>query len=85
MLFLGDGSIISRFPLLNILDSGENIPVSVLGIVDCQGHLDDDNKKYGTLIFNQFFNHMKEIDPAKQISDIVMFDGASNVQHSGRL
>ena len=28
---------------------------------------------------------MKEIYPAKKVSDIVMFDGASNVQLSGRL
>ena len=27
--FLGDGAIISRYPLLNILASGENIPASV--------------------------------------------------------
>ena len=85
MLFLGDGATISRCPLLNILDSAKNIPVSVLKIVDCQGHLADDNKKDGTFIGNQFLNHMKEIDPAKTLLDIVMFDGASNVQISGRL
>ena len=28
---------------------------------------------------------MKEIDPAKKLSDIVMFDGALNVQLAGRL
>ena len=28
---------------------------------------------------------MKEIDPAKTLSDIVMFDGALNVQLSGRI
>ena len=34
LLFLGDGATFSRFPLLNILASGKNIPVSVLEIVD---------------------------------------------------
>ena len=53
-------------------------------IVDFQGHLDDGNKKDGTFIFNLFFNHMKEIDPAKKLSDVVMFDGAPNVQLAGR-
>ena len=33
LLFLGDGATISRRPLLNILASGENIPVAVL--VNC--------------------------------------------------
>ena len=28
---------------------------------------------------------MKEIDPAKKLIDIVMFDGASNLQLGGRL
>ena len=63
----------------------ENITVSVLGIVVCQGNLADGNKKYVTLICNQFLNHMKEIDPAKKISDIVMFDGDPDVQLAGRL
>ena len=45
LLFLGDGATISRFPLLNILASENNIPVAVLDIVDCQGHLAEGNKK----------------------------------------
>ena len=63
MLFLGDGATISIFPLLDVLACGENIPVAVLKIVDCRGHLADGNKKYGTFICNQFLKHMKEIDP----------------------
>ena len=85
LLLLGDGATISRFPLLNILDYGKNIPVAVLEIVDFQGHLSDGNKKYGTFICNKFLNHMKEIDPAKKLSDIVMFDRDTNVQLAGRL
>ena len=80
LLYLGDGATISRCPLLNILDSGKNIPVAVLEIFDCQCRLSDGNKKDGTFIFNKFLNHIKEIDPAKLSSDIVVFDGAFNVQ-----
>ena len=61
LLFLGDGATISRYLLLNILASAKNIPVSVLEIVDCQGHLADGNKKYGTFICNRFLNNMREI------------------------
>ena len=46
LLFLGDGATISKCPLLNILASAKNIPVAVLEIVDCQGHLARGNKKY---------------------------------------
>ena len=83
LLILGDGATISRCPLLNILASVKNTPVSILKIVDCQGHLSDGNKKDGTLICNKFLNHMREIDPGKKLTDIVMFGGASNVQLGG--
>ena len=46
---------------------GKNIPVAVLEIIDCQGHLADGNKKYGTFNCNLFLNHMKEIDQAEQL------------------
>ena len=35
LLFLGDGAIISRIPLLNILVSGGNLTVAVLELFDC--------------------------------------------------
>ena len=42
-------------------------------------------KKDATFICNRFLNHMREIDPGKKLTDIVMFDGASNVQLGGKL
>ena len=42
-------------------------------------------KKTENSVVINFLNHMKEIYPAKKVSDIVMFDGASNVQLSGIL
>ena len=39
LLFIGDGATVSIIPLLNILVSGENLPVAVLELVDFQGHL----------------------------------------------
>ena len=54
LLFLGDCITISRCPLFNILNSTKNTPVAVLGIVDCQVHLADGNKKDGRFICNPF-------------------------------
>ena len=65
LLFLGDSATISICTLLNILASTKNIPVSVLEIVDCQGHLARGYKKDATFICNQYLKHMKEIDPGK--------------------
>ena len=61
------------------------IPVAVLEIVDCQVHLSDGNKKDVTFICNQSLNNVREIDPGKNLTDIVMLDGTSNVQLGGKL
>ena len=85
MLFLGDGATISRCPLLSILAYAKNISVSVLEIVDSQGHLAEGNKKDAEFICNSFLNNMREIDPGKNLTYVIMFDGASNVQLGGKL
>ena len=85
LLFLVDGATISIIPILEILVSIFNLPLSVLEIVDCQGHLGDGGEKGGTFICNIFLNHIRKIDPHKSITDIVMFDGASNFQLAGEL
>ena len=54
-------------------------------IIYCRGHLADGNKKDRRFIYNKFLNNIKEIDTAKTLSDIVMFDGAFNVQLEGIL
>ena len=85
MLFLGDGATISRVPLLNNLVSGKNLPVAVLELVDCKGHLAYGGGKNGIFICNRFLDHFKIIDPHKSIIDVIMFDGASNVELAGEL
>ena len=65
--------------------SGENIPVSVLELVDCQVHLTDGGEKDGIFICTIFLEHIRKIDPHKSITDIVMFDGASKFQLAGEL
>ena len=72
LLFLGDGATISRCPLLNILCSAKNIPVAVLEIFDCQGHLSLGNKKDAKFICNRFMKHLKAMTPEK-------FNGCNNV------
>ena len=67
LLFLGDGATISRCPLLNILTSAKNIPVAVLEIVDCRGHLSEGNKKDATVICNRFLNHMRATQEVLQL------------------
>ena len=42
-------------------------------------------EKYGTLICTIFLKHTRKIDPHKTITDVVMFDGASNIQLGGEI
>ena len=79
LIFLGDIATISRTSLLNILVSGKKLPVAVLKPVDCQGHLANGGKIYGTVFCNRFLKHIRKIDQNKEITDAIRFDGASNV------
>ena len=85
LLFLVDGTTISRTPLLNILVSGNTLPVAVLELVGCQGNLPGGGKNNGSFICCRFIDHMRVIDPDKSLTDVDMFDGAANVQLSGEL
>ena len=73
------------FHFFYILASAKNIPVAVLEIFDCQGHLARGYEKDATFICNRFLQHMKEIDPGRNLTDVIMFDGASNVKLGGNL
>ena len=84
-LFLGDGATISGIPLLEILVSGQNLPVALLELVDFQSHLTDGGEKDGIFICNRFLEHMRKIDPHKSITDVVLFYGSSNVQLAGEM
>ena len=61
----------------------KNLPVAVLELVDYQVHLADCGINNGTFICNRFIDHFKRIDPNKSITDVIMFDGASNVHIAG--
>ena len=54
--------------------------MAVLELVNYQGHLADGSTKNASFICNRFLDHFKIIDPHKSIIDVIMFDGASNVQ-----
>ena len=64
--------------------SGKNLPVAVLELVDCEGHLDDD-EKYTKPLYVVYFFSVWKIEPAKSITYVVMFDRASNVRLAGGL
>ena len=59
LLFLGDGTTIYKITLLNVLVSGKILSLSVLELVDCQGHLADGGIKNGILYALDFLSTFK--------------------------
>ena len=85
LAFLGDGARVKQMPLLNVLASGKNLPATVLEIVGCSGHLSNGGKKDSIFVAKVFLPHLLKLDPCKTRTDLVFFDGATNVQKGGRI
>jgi len=84
--FFGDGATVKRMPLLNILASGINNLSTCLEIVDCTGHLEVGGKKDAEFIAQKFIKHIDTVEKEVPNSvDVVLFDGALNVQKAGQL
>lgn len=85
LAYMGDGATIRRSPFLNILGSSVSNPVTELEIVDCHDHLADGGKKDATYIASTFVPHLERHDPDKELTELILFDGAGNVQKGGRI
>jgi Protein of unknown function (DUF 659) len=84
--FFGDGATIKKSPMMNILISSVHQPVGCLRIVDCTGHLQNNGRKDAAYISDLFLPHITEIEEkVPKCTDLVIFDGASNVQKAGSL
>jgi hypothetical protein len=84
--FFGDGATVKKSPLINILASSVHLPVGCLRIVDCSGHHETNGRKDATYISNLFLPHITEMEEKiPKCTDLVIFDGASNVQKAGQL
>jgi hypothetical protein len=86
LTFFGDGATIRKSPLINILASSVHEPAGCLSIVDCTGHMESDGRKDASYIASLFVPHIKVMEQkVPKSTDLVIFDGASNVQKAGSL
>ena len=86
LTFFGDGATIRKSPLINILASSVHEPAGCLSIVDCTGHMESDGRKDASYIASLFVPHIKVMEQkVPKCTDLVIFDGASNVQKAGSL
>ena len=75
--FQGDGAKIKDTPLINILDGGVYLPISVQKIVYCTGHIIGGHKKDAKFVVESFFDPNNYLGPEKKLVDLHMFDGSS--------
>ena len=85
MCLYGDGATIVRSPLINILASSPDNPQCVLDVVDCTDHCPKGKKKDAHFIAQTALKCMKQVDREKELFDLVIFDGASNMQKGAEL
>jgi len=61
------------------------VPAGVLSIEECTEQMQLGGKKNAEYIYKKIRGHMMEIDPDRDLVDLLYFDGASNVQKAGRV
>ena len=82
MTIFGDGATITNVPLMNISAASPNNPFALLEIVDCTDQMAKGGKKdakYLSGIVRPLIKWL-EATAKSNIIDLIMFDGASNVQ-----
>ena len=86
LTFFGDGATVKRMPLINNLAGGVHNQSGVLEIVDCTAHVQAGGKKDAVYIAKLFLPHLSTFEAEKKDTvDLVIFDGASNVQKAGEI
>ncbi len=91
----GNGATIQKVPMMIFLWSSPNNPFALLDIVDCTSEMEKGGKKnakYIAGLLKPIISRIEETkDPNNQktdhreVVDLVLFDGASNVQNAGKL
>jgi len=82
---MGDGATIHKMPLMNILALNGTIPPITVSIHDCTKHMEAGGKKDATFNAELFEVKVLEYDPQLLCTDVLYFDGASNVQKAGEI
>jgi hypothetical protein len=89
----GDGATITNTPLINILAASPNNPSALLEIVDCTSQMAIGGKKDATYLASVVRPYITAIEAHantrhqkhQAVVDLVQYDGANNVQLSGRI
>ena len=81
----GDGAMIHKAPMFNVLAHGVHCPSCVLEVINCAGHLAKGGSKNAPYLAEGVIIVMRRLDPDRTIIYINWWDGASNVQLAGKI
>ena len=84
-LFLGDGATVKTMPLINKIALSANMSPAVLEIHYCSQHTDKVENKDAPYIAAIYLHHLTVIDKKRNITDLIFFYGASNVNKAGKI
>ena len=70
---------------MNVLCSGVHNSTALLDIIDCTDHCAAGHTKDAEYVAKTMKPHVVKLDPHKTCTDLIIFDGASNVQKGGRI
>ena len=89
----GDGATIAKIPLINVLGASPNNSFALLDIIDCTSEMASGGKKTASYIAGLLKPVIKRIEDFRDpitnqshpgVVDLLLFDGASNVQNAGK-
>ncbi len=83
----GDGATITNIPFIHILAASPNNPFALLEIVDCTDEMAKGGKKDAKYLLGIVRPLVRwlEARAKSNIVDLIMFDGASNVQLAAKI
>ena len=80
-----DSATIHRLPFSAVVGHNANNRPVILDIIDATKHLANGGKKDARYFAHMIIKILKKKDPTHTLVDLVMFDGAKNVQNGGKI
>ena len=80
-----DQATIHRMPLSAVIGHNVNTRPVIMDIIDATKHLARGGKKDARYIAKMIIKLLKKSDSSYKLADLVMFDGAKNVQNGGKI
>ncbi len=81
----GDGATIDKRPMINVMTASAYNPQALCDVIDCSDYMADGGIKDARYICSKYIPVMQKFDPDGNRYDMVVFDGASNVQKGGEV